>query len=918
MSPPLPSAALWPGLTRRSTRARQPCLPPRLAALLAAAALLGAASAQQPPAFSYELPTTSASGGRSFAGIGALAGGGAAKLLYDYDATTREAALQFLFAPNVGAALQVLQIEVGGDGFGGWAAEACAVKFADDDIDVTRGTQLWLAAQARRINPDIVLYAVPYSWPRWLRQSSTASPFGPTPEEATNVAQYVVDWLVAVKATWGLDIDLVGVWKNPARSFTADGDGQRMYVEQLAELLSDERVQLRTAILCSDGDWSCATYANDNRDAFLPLVAAFGAQGIAPNADAVALGAMSTNAPALWSTELDGIGIAVSSSAITLASKINNATVFAGLSGIISVPVASGSYYLTPRFNEGIIQASSPWSGHWYATALAWAIAHTSRFVPIGWRLAPPNSGVAGDMAGLLVNGGTFCFAWSPTTSDFSLVIAKAAAATQGDGITAETATFRLPPSLMGWANAQLTVVVSEFKFETGAEGGGGNQSYFERSSLTVAADGSFTVELWRHTLVTVTTLPNADAAKGSYALPPPPAPFPTPWRTTFSFMGEFAECELGGPARFFQDIAGAFECVLDADWGAMGPLRVLRQAAFEAPISRWGPDTRPHTIVGDPQWTDMDLSVTFLLPWSTDAALIGVRVTTWNSSLNEVTMLNLPGVWVLVNTTGWGVVHTLSDASLAHPAVFRAHSPGAAVSAGAWHSVRLVARGDSLVVAINGTLVGRVDVPYSAGFPTAGFVGLGTADYEQFVLFNDLELAAGASTCSAVPAAGSQAFVEQCAAGSSGQAFSFAVSAARPPSGQFVLQADPTLCLEQNATGATLFVFAQPCNASEPRQLWNVETSIEDGPFLSGPVTSANNGGVLDIYYSNYADDTPVDTYGWSEQANQVRRGCGAVAARLRRYAAKCSFLTTAAAAPHPPTPQHPNTPTPQPLSSR
>ena len=886
MAPPAIAASAPPPSRRPAPPAAS-----RGAPLLLAVALLLVARASvvaQPPAFTYALPATSAGGGRAFAGIGALAGGGAAKLLHDYDAATREAILQFLFAPKVGAALQVLQIEIGGDGFGGWNAEPCAVKFADDDIDVTRGTQLWLAAQARRINPDVVIYAVPYSWPRWLRQSSTTSPFGPTRDEANNVAQYVVDWLLAVKAEWALDIDLVGVWKNPGRDFLADGDGQRMYVEQLNELLAGERTLLRTAILCADTDWSCATFANANRDTFLPLVAAFGAQGISPNADAAALGGMSTNAPALWSTEFSGIGVAISSSAITLASSINNASVLGGISGMITVPLASGSLYLTPRYNEGIVQASTPWSGHWYATGFAWAIAHTSRFVPVGWRVAPPNSGVAGDTAGLLSNGGTYVFAWSPTTLDFTLVIAKSAAATQGDGVLAETATFMLPPALMDWKGATVTVVTSEFKFETGDQGGPGNQTYFSRSSLLVDTSGRFTLDLWRHSLVTVTTLPNADAAKGSYELPPPPAAFPPTWRTTFSYMGEFAECDLAGPARFFQDVAGSFECVLDTDFGA--PQRVLRQASFEAPISRWGPDTRPHTIVGDAQWTDVDVSATFLLPWHGDAVLVGVRVTTWNSSLSEATMLNLPGVWVMVNTSGWAVLQTLSAASMAHPAFYRAHSPGAAISADAWHSVRLVARGDSLVVARNGTLVGRVAVPYSAGFPTAGYVGLGTADYEQFVLFNDLEISAGASTCTGVPLEGAQAFVEQCAASSAGQSFSFVVGPT-PPAGQFQLVANASLCLEQNATGSpTQFVFLRLCDSSNARQLWDVEKSIEDGPFLTGPVTCAANRGVLDIYYSNYADDTPIDTY---------VRVCGRTRLRKRAHAHMNQPLTLPARAP-------------------
>ena len=735
-----------------------------------------------------------------------------------------------------------------------------------------------------------MLYAVPFSWPRWLDHADdgAGSPFGPTLEDATSVAQFVVDWLVAAKTSaWSLDIDFVGVWKNPGRSFLADGDGQRLYVEQLAALLAaEQRAQLATRILCGDGDWSCATYANANRDTFLPLVGAFGAEGVSPGADAVALGNLTSGAVPLWSTGFQGVGIAVSASAIRLASMIANATVFGGITAMLAVPLASGSYYLAPRWNEGIVQASSPWSGHWYATSFAWTIAHTTRFVPVGWRVAAPNTGLAGDATGLLSGGGTFVFAWSPSAPDFSIVVAKDASATQGDGIVPELATFMLPPELAAaWANFVVTVVTTELKFDAGADGGPGNQTSFERSSVVVGADGSIAVTLWKHSLVTITSLPNADAAKGSYAMPPPPAAFPASFATTFDFVGEFPECNQDGPARFFADISGSFECVLDTDWGT--PERVLRQATFERPISRWR-DTRPLSIVGDAQWTDVDLRVTFLLPWSTDAALFGVRATSFNSSQTEVTLLNLPGVWVLVNTTGWLVAQGVSDAALAHPVFYRAHAPGARVAAGTWHSVRLVAHGAVLVVAIDGAVVGRIDVPFSAGFPTAGYVGIGTGDYEQFVLFNSLSVEAAATTCSGVAADGAQVFVEQCAAGSSGQTFDFVPSADRPPSGQLRLAAaNPPLCVEQNATGSpTLFVFMRPCNASEPRQLWNIERTIEDGPFSSGPVTSVADNGVLDLYYSGasitdpnsppppptdpspspiplqYADDAPVGTY--------------------------------------------------------
>jgi hypothetical protein len=141
------------------------------------------------------------------------------------------------------------------------------------------------------------------------------------------------------------------------------------------------------------------------------------------------------------------------------------------------------------------------------------------------------------------------------------------------------------------------------------------------------------------------------------------------------------------------------------------------------------------------------------------------------------------------------------------------------------------------------------------------------------------------------VPLEGAQAFVEQCAASSAGQSFSFVVGPT-PPAGQFQLVAYASLCLEQNATGSpTQFVFLRPCDSSNAHQLWNVEKSIEDGPFLTGPVTCAANKGVMDIYYSNYADDTPIDTY--------VRVLCGRTRLRKRAHAHIIQPLTLPARAP-------------------
>ena len=64
----------------------------------------------------YELTTEGGLGPR-FDGIGAISGGGAtSKLLIGYPEPQRSDVLDYLFRPQFGASLQILKVEIGGDG----------------------------------------------------------------------------------------------------------------------------------------------------------------------------------------------------------------------------------------------------------------------------------------------------------------------------------------------------------------------------------------------------------------------------------------------------------------------------------------------------------------------------------------------------------------------------------------------------------------------------------------------------------------------------------------------------------------------------------------------------------------------------------------------------------------------------------
>ena len=60
-------------------------------------------------------------GAQVYDGVGAiLGGGGNARYLEDYPAAQRASILDYLFKPGYGASLQLLKLEIGGDGNSGW------------------------------------------------------------------------------------------------------------------------------------------------------------------------------------------------------------------------------------------------------------------------------------------------------------------------------------------------------------------------------------------------------------------------------------------------------------------------------------------------------------------------------------------------------------------------------------------------------------------------------------------------------------------------------------------------------------------------------------------------------------------------------------------------------------------------------
>jgi hypothetical protein len=83
--------------------------------------------------------------GRTFEGIGDTSGGGAvSRLLINYPEPQRSQILDYLFRPKYGASLQMLKVEIGGDGNSTEGSEPSHMHTPNDE-NYNRGVELWLA-----------------------------------------------------------------------------------------------------------------------------------------------------------------------------------------------------------------------------------------------------------------------------------------------------------------------------------------------------------------------------------------------------------------------------------------------------------------------------------------------------------------------------------------------------------------------------------------------------------------------------------------------------------------------------------------------------------------------------------------------------------------------------------------------------
>lgn len=353
--------------------------------------------------------------GREFNGIGALSAGASSRLLIDYPEPSRSQILDYLFLPSFGASLQILKIEIGGDTWSTCGTEPSHMHNSNStDSNYNRGYEWWLSIEAKKRNPNIKIYALPWGFPSWIGNGALNE----------NMANYVVNFVIGAQKYHNLTIDYLGIWNED--SWSVD------YVITLYNKLKEYKLENVTRLVVADNFVSNVNVLLNQIDTNTTFSNAFDIIGVHYPPSSESTLNMSLSKKILWSSEdsssndnLIGAGC--------WARILNWNYVYGNYTSTIMWPIISSWYEYLAYYGDGLMTAATPWvgnennnnanGGYYIVKAPLYITAHTTQFVDIlngdKWNYIKQNKG-----SGILKYGGSYVTLKSMNTGmNFTIVI---------------------------------------------------------------------------------------------------------------------------------------------------------------------------------------------------------------------------------------------------------------------------------------------------------------------------------------------------------------------------------------------------------------------------------------------------------------------------------------------------------------
>ncbi|MCM1055679.1 MAG: hypothetical protein NC394_09180 [Bacteroides sp.] len=555
-----------------------------------------------------------------YRGLGMISGNNSSRLLLDYRLEHPQSyrrIMRLVFGKE-GLNVCHLKVELGADINSSSGTEPCTMRSREEYPDVRRGAAFILAADARRINPELTLDMLYWSEPKWVTDSADIF-----------AARYkwFKDTLNAAYKEFKIKFDFV----SPNRNERAV---EPEWIKYFAKRLKEETDCLydfsKIKIVAADeeGSWRIADLMLEDKD-LLSAVDVVGSHYTSHGTEITRL-LSDKYGKEIWFSEgsppmsyskgtsrFDKSGLSGINGALDIADRII-AMYPCGCMTLYEFQPLVAAYYdgVTYGYKQ-LLTAKEPWSGHFEADSGFYTALHFARFIKKGWAFADSACVCDGEKGGdghAIVNAKkSFLSAYDTVTGDYSVVICNSADTERVLDITVEELE-KACQAVDIWETRGASK--SEFDRIYFGKAKGTDKSEFDENyfrmigtAAPVKAENGYKLRITvkPYSLVTLSTLkterPDVRAA-GSRLLP-------LPYCDDFNYSESRLRLTSGTP-RYTTDQGGAFETT------ELNGERVLMQKITPAEkAEEWGATPQPVTSFGDDRWFNYSVSADVLLEQS-------------------------------------------------------------------------------------------------------------------------------------------------------------------------------------------------------------------------------------------------------------------------------------------------------------
>lgn len=498
--------------------------------------------------------------GRIFEGIGAVSAGASSRALVDYPEKQRSEVLDFLFKPKFGAGFQHLKVEIGSGENSTCGSEPSHAITRDELLDPKpRGYEFWLMSEARNRNPKIILDCLPWAYPAWVGNRFSKKS-----------AEWIVAFLEVARKYYGLEMDWLSAAQN---EMGADLNWIANYLRPILDSHGFSKVKLQAPD--DDSEYWQIFNELEKHPELSHLIDAVGyhyLDGREPweidqKAGRDATPKAKESGKQLWASEewsqsgqeWGGKG------ALYLARLMNKLYTRDRITKFEIWCPFDGIYNQIIWGNTGVMQADSPWDGHYTVWPAVWAVAHTTQFAEPGWRYM---DGACGQFDSSTWRGSHVAMR-NPKTGVWSVIM-----------VTGEKQKVKLNIG-PGLKTGPVYLWKSTEKEQ------------FIRQKPLHLIKNSIELELEPNSIYTLTS--TSGQTKGSFGTPPERKPFP------FPFTENFDSYSYGETPRYFSDQKGTFETCQSPRGGMCLAQIVPKQGILW--YDNWL--LKPHSLLGDENWKD-------------------------------------------------------------------------------------------------------------------------------------------------------------------------------------------------------------------------------------------------------------------------------------------------------------------------